>query len=430
VQAGVEIASLGGLGDPVRGAVEDHSRLGEPRGARAHVRAHLLGGVPVAEVEAQHSLFEALGFNPTHAFAARANDTLYCDFAPSLTDRSAIRTLIENDLGVQVRVQSLRDALTAWWVAHSARLAELPQHRELNRVRSEFLETFVTALAPLGTLDRFKLSGVIAIWWTDTLPDFKTLLENGFPGVIDGWIDAIADAVEDDEAAGPTFDPIAHKLVRRVMSDYLEQIAAAKTEVARLKGEKEAFEQSNEPDDADEEELKNWNYVKDLERQIRELKADNRDALKELAKAEKAAAKLKATDDDRRAACAAKAALTPVLDQLAVLEATLAPYEKIKSDLSAARPRFRKLTDAFVSELKNRCGFMGDDKKRSLVLELFAQDVQTGLDAALSEKRQELVRFVESLWDKYQVTFNSLTSSRSGVSAKLDIALDQLGYMR
>ena len=57
--------------------------------------------------------------------------------------------------------------------------------------------------------------GVIATWWTDTLPDFKTLLENGFPGVIDGWVDAIADAVEDDEAAGPTFDPFGHKLVRR-----------------------------------------------------------------------------------------------------------------------------------------------------------------------------------------------------------------------
>jgi len=46
-------------------------------------------------------------------------------------------------------------------------------------------------------LDRFKLAGVIATWWTDTLPDFKTLLENGFPGVLDGWVDAIADALED-----------------------------------------------------------------------------------------------------------------------------------------------------------------------------------------------------------------------------------------
>ncbi len=312
----------------------------------------------------------------------------------------------------------------------SSRLADLPARRDLNAVRAEFLDSFVAALSPLNVLDRFKLSGVIATWWTETLPDFKTLLENGFPGVIDGWVDAIADAVEDDEAAGPTFDPFAHKLVRRVMSDYLDQIAAAKTDVARLKGEKEAFEQSNEPDDADEEELKNWNYAKDLERQIRELKAENKDGLKELAKLEKIAAKLKATDADRRTACAAKAALKPVLDQIATLEATLAPYEKIKTDLAAARTRFRKLTDEFVSELKNRSGFMGDDRKRVLVLELFAQDVQAGLDAAVSEKRQTLTRFLESLWDKYRVTFNSLTSSRSNVVAKLAIALDQLGYNR
>ena len=77
----------------------------------------------------------------------------------------------------------------------------------------------------------------------------------------------------------------------------------------------------------------------------------------------------------------ARDSLQPVLDQIAALEATLAPYEQIKPDLSSARARFSKLSDAFVSELKNRCGFMGDDRKRALVLELLEQDVQSGLDA-------------------------------------------------
>ena len=83
------------------------------------VRAHLLGGVPVAEVEAQRPLFEALGFDPAHAFVPRSSTpsppetgerdgvrgNSYFDFAPSLTDRSAIRPLVENDPGVQARVQ-------------------------------------------------------------------------------------------------------------------------------------------------------------------------------------------------------------------------------------------------------------------------------------------------------------------------------------
>jgi len=399
-------------------------------------------------------LFEAVGFEATHAFAARSvapsppetgetagvRANAYFDFAPSLTDRSAIRPLVENDPGVQARVKSLRDALAAWWSAHAARLADLPARRDLNAVRAEFLDSFVAALSPLNVLDRFKLSGVIATWWTETLPDFKTLLENGFPGVIDGWVDAIADAVEDDEAAGPIFDPFTHKLVRRVMSDYLDQIAAAKTDVARLKGEKEAFEQSNEPDDADEEELKSWNYAKDLERQIRELKAENRDALKELAKLEKATARNPSSKrkppplaggDKGEGICllTARDSLQPVLDQLAALEATLTPYEKIKADVSAARSRFGVLTNAFVSELKNRCGFMGDDKKRTLVLELLQQDVKAGLDSAANEKRQVLVRFVEKLRDKYGITLTTARHDRLSAEEQLNRTLEKMQYV-
>jgi type I restriction enzyme M protein len=199
------------------------------------VRAHLLGGVPVAEVESKQALFDALCFDPAHAFARRESDANYCDFVSALTNRAAVRVLVENDSGVQRRNQAMHDALGAWWTAHATRIADLPSSRNLNAVRREILDSFVHALLPLGTLDRFKLAGVIATWWTDTLPDFKTLVENGFSGVIEGWIDAISDAVEDEENS-PAFDPFDHKLVRRAMADYLEQIMSVRTEVARLKG--------------------------------------------------------------------------------------------------------------------------------------------------------------------------------------------------
>jgi type I restriction enzyme M protein len=71
---------------------------------------------------------------------------------------------------------------------------------------------------------------------------------------------------------------------------------------------------------------------------------------------------------------------------------------------------------------------MGDDKKQLLVLELFAQDVQSGLDAAVSEKRQELVRFVEELWDKYRESLRKLEGNRNCVAAGLASVLKELGY--
>ncbi len=96
--------------------------------------------------------------------------------------------------------------------------------------------------------------------------------------------------------------------------------------------------------------------------------------------------------------------LQPALDQIASLEATLAPYEQIKADLSAARARFRKLTDEFVSELKNRCGFMGEDKNRALILELVAQESRPG---SMFREREAAVisdAVCRGLWAKYHVT--------------------------
>ena len=376
------------------------------------VRAHLVGGVPVAEIEANRALFEALGFSPDVLFDHRQGDERYRDFKPSITERPTISRLIEADTGLLARTGEVRDALAAWWTSQAGSLVALPQDRNLNRVRSEFLQGFTEALLPLGCLSTFKLSGVVATWWTGALPDFKTLIENGFCGVVDGWIDAIADAVEDDGNVGPAFDPFNHKLVKRTMVDYLQQIDDAKAEVARLKGEKEAFEQSNPPDDAEDEELASWNYAKDLERQVKELKAEFKDAIKELTKLAKAGTKKKATDADRRAAEAARRELQPYFDQMAALEAELAPYEEIKADLAAARATFRALTNAFVDELKNRCAAMGEDEKQALVLELFAQDLQVGLDGAVKDKLQELVRFNENLWDKYQVSLIAIKASR------------------
>ncbi len=392
------------------------------------VRAHLHGGVPVAEVEAKRDLYESLSFDPRRAFVPRNGDRRYFDFEPTLTDRLGLRRLVESDPSVQARAQALRECFITWWGEHAPHLAQLPEGRDLNTERTELLDSFVTALEPQGVLDHFKLAGVIAAWWTDTLPDLKTLLENGFPGVIDGWIDAISDALEDDEDAGPAFDPFEHKLVRAVMTDVLERIAAARADIARLKAEKAEFEQSNPPEDADDEELASWNYAKDIERQIKELKGENRDLMKKLAKLGKAAEKAKATDVERTAYMEAKTQLQPVLDQIARLDADLAPYEETKRQLSIARARYRDLIASFVDQLKARCAVKTDAEKQRLVLDLMAHDTQTGLDSAVATQRKELVRSLENLWDKYRTTLNELRRDRAEVEGRLVGIWGALGY--
>ncbi len=399
------------------------------------VRAHLHGGVPLAELTARAALFQAVGLPPDAIFLPKPGVPGYGEFTqnPSVqsvqsVSRSTLRPLVENDPGVTGKSAAVTAAFDAWWTAHARRLADLPARRDLNAVRAGFLTSFTAALEPTAALDHFKLAGAIATWWTDTIPDFKTLMENGFRGVIEGWVDAVADALEDDEAAGPAFDPFSHKLVLATMGDYLERIAATKREIARLKGEKEAFEQSNAPDDLEEEELAAWNYPKDLERQRKELKAEHREALADLAKKNKAASLINATANQKKSAAAAKAALRPVHDALAGIDEALAPYGEIKEQLAAARAEYRNLLDDFVKVLKARCDALKDAECRALVLRLLSGDVRQSLDAALAAKRQELVRFIEGLWDKYAVTLDRIKGERKKMEDELAKLTESLAY--
>ncbi len=75
-----------------------------------------------------------------------------------------------------------------------------------------------------------------------------------------------------------------------------------------------------------------------------------------------------------------------------------------------------------------RCDTLTADRKRALVLELFAQDVQAGLDTAVAEKRQELVRFIEGLWDKYRVTLTDLRGKRAENENRLQSFITALRY--
>ena len=61
---------------------------------------------------------------------------------------------------------------------------------------------------------------------------------------------------------------------------------------------------------------------------------------------------------------------------------------------------------------------MDEDEKQALVLELFAQDLQSGLDGAVRDKQQELVRFNENLWDK--VSLNAIKAIRLDSDERLN----------
>ncbi len=427
-----------------------------------NVRAHLQGGVPVKEIEARHSLFKAIGLDPAQMFTYRTEGR-YADFAQSLTERALIREQIENDSGVIAKTDELTTTARDWWQVHAGNLAKLHDRRDLNRVRTEFLQTFDNALSPTGALDRFRLAGVVAGWWSDSLPDLKTLMEQGFAGVIDGWIDAIDDALNNDEDAAPLFDPFTHKLVLATMADYLERIADEKAAITRLKAEKEAWEVQNTPED--EEEAENWNYAKDLEKHIRESRAEIKTEMARLQALSNLLSKNANSTTNKKSSGETKgrpkkledsqriisnlsgyagnyaipeerpgeidallAKVRPVLKLVNEWQTELADYEAIIKNLANARLAYNKLIGLFLSELQSRCQAKDEAGKQSLVLDLMEKDLLTELETAENYERRSLVRFVEKLWDKYRVTLVDVRKERTEFENRMERNLAMLGY--
>ena len=140
---------------------------GTPTSAHPDVRAHLLGGVPKAEVASHAARFEAHGFDPTSVLAPRNEH--YLDFDPRLEDASQLRARIETDPGVQAKIAAFDGAFTAWWASVAEPLRDAPDRQSRIRMRPELVQSFVQALAEVGPLDRFALVGVFAPWWDDAV---------------------------------------------------------------------------------------------------------------------------------------------------------------------------------------------------------------------------------------------------------------------
>jgi type I restriction enzyme M protein len=217
----------------------DNAPLPEPH----DVRAHLHGGIPKAEVEAKRTLFASHGLDPVHLLVER--DDCYFDFVDGLTDKADIKKRVEVDPGVQAKEKALASSAEGWWSDNAAAVAALPKTQGLMKLRAKLLTTFGESLQPVGLLDRFQIAGVIASWWGDSQDDLRTLAARGFVGLVEAWEASIVTALQDHSAQGSPFD---HKLAKRLLPEYLDEIGELEAKMAEL----DAIIKGAEPEDDQE----------------------------------------------------------------------------------------------------------------------------------------------------------------------------------
>lgn len=167
------------------------------------VRAHLVGGVPVSEIEnVQRSIAYKFEFECDSLFKDR--EPGYKDF--DFSERSEIKGRIGDDEQVNDTLLQLGIHLADWWQLAKedfSKLApvvpEVPENQanesmaayialnndRMPKVRQELLDTMKETFVPVGVLDKFQVAGVFVNWWDNIKYDLKTIMQNGWdPGLI------------------------------------------------------------------------------------------------------------------------------------------------------------------------------------------------------------------------------------------------------
>lgn len=162
------------------------------------VKAHLIGGVPVNEINAvQESLAPKFDFDGFQFFVDK-ND-IYKDF--KISAKSEIKEIVEEDDNVNKTLTELGLHLADWWqlakedFSSLALKIEEPESRAVKesagiylsmggsvfpKVRRELLDSMKEKFVPVGVLDKFQVAGVFVNWWDNIKYDLKTIMQNGW----------------------------------------------------------------------------------------------------------------------------------------------------------------------------------------------------------------------------------------------------------
>jgi type I restriction enzyme M protein len=333
--------------------------------------------------------------------------------------------------------------MDAWWQLHKELLVRLPGNNNVMTVRADFLDSFIQGLEPLGLLDRFKCAGVMATWWYETLYDFKSLVAQGFDGLLDGWINTRAAAMTDEDGRrNVSFDPAEDRLLQKLLPDYLKELEQAQQMVAELEQQKEAFELGEDADDFDadaDDDNERPSYVAYLKDQIRDLKNSAKDDKIRIKHLEGSASKqgsIKYSEkkelpiaDLRNELAQLKARIRPVELKIEDLEKALEPHKEVTKKLSDAKNHLKELYNKLVKRMIQSRSALSSEECQTLVLGMVYGNLVDQLEQYGGAHLQEVVKVVENWWDKYKLTAEEIEMERQASIDKVADFMRRLRYV-
>jgi type I restriction enzyme M protein len=417
------------------------------------VKAHLTGGIPVAEIEAQHRQFDKFGFEASEIFQIR-NDN-YSDFKNGIEEKPRIKTTVETNTHLQNTYTTMQTKVNDWWQMAKEEFASLaPQKQQIENngegdaqegildflvaggknmaaVRSHLITTLKEKLIAHNVLDEFQCAGVFVNWWSNIRYDLKTISSTGWsPALIpreyfiETYFQAEQNAINENEKNVADKGAVLREAVEAVeyeaeegeevtasaIKDYLKKIA---------------------DENPDAEEATTLKAIKVIEKEIKDLKKELAERLEDLHR--KINIKCYGIEDEKEEL---QSMLKGKHDELSKLQNNL-PIDK--KELTKRKNAIKKCTGT-IAKIHERMkglndflegigGIITDEEAKTLILQKHNNLVQQELLKYLNAEKRKLIAGIEKLWDKYAVSSQELENERTNTLNELNGFLTELNYL-
>lgn len=356
------------------------------------VRAHLHGGVPLAEVEALGAFWRNYAGLRASCFVPREPGSAYVDFAPALlADKRAIAALVNGHAGVAQCQEAFMAVLRDWWAQHLPwveALAPDPLNLQGRRhnvysLRSALLDSIERALSGQGVLNRFQVRGAFANYFTQLVADFKSIAASGWG----------AELIPDEAILRSQFPQVLVELERQQ---------------ARLAALRALFAAAGEEDFEDTEDSG-------------VLPAEEVKALKVSVKEAKGLAKVAKREGDREAMLRHEA-------EAARMEAQLVRHKALEDEAKLLKKQIRSAEAAKEDLVEKARLKIGADEARRVIVKRLGECLFETYGQYVRADQRACVAALENLWRKYAVTARQIEAERDAAMAELNGFLRELGY--
>lgn len=431
------------------------------------VKAHLTGGVPTLEIESQKPQYDKFNFKSSEIFQEYKEN--YQQFKEPITDKSLIKTSIEENKIVTAIIADMQQTIDNWWLQareEFAKIAAPPRvengngngvgepivdyitvgGKKLPNARQQLISSLKNELIPKKVLDEFQVAGVFVNWWTNIKYDLKTIATIG-------WVPSLVPK----EYFIETYFKAEQQAILEAENLIGKKESALQEAIEAVEYEPEETEEGKDPEEATAKVIKDYlaAQIKDLktqkgaEKELKEL-TDTLEGIKTIEKEIKEAKdkvkelqadlerkieyKMYGVDDAKEDI---KNLLAHTQKHIEELEAQGEPeakkekaaYTKTLKALQADSLKMQEKLKGLDAFLESIGGIITPEECKTLILQKHNSLVQQELQKYLNAEKRALIAGIEKLWDKYKVTSQNLEAKRQDSLNKLNQFLTELKYL-